>query len=135
MNNSVVVGRYTYPFEAQIARASLEHAGIPAFIADEQTIHMDWLMSDAMGGIRLHVAKEHEVEAIKILQTDFSDALNAELGIEEEACPRCGSTAIEPHAPGKVPAFVSFLLLGIPLFFKRSGYICKGCGLVTKAGN
>lgn len=128
MKNRVVVARYTFPYEAHIARASLEQAGIPVFIADEHTIHNDWLMSDAMGGIRVCVPPAHEAAAKEILQTDYSDAVHEELGIEEERCPRCGSTSIESYVVGKVPAFVSFFLLGIPLFFRKSGYRCKECG-------
>ncbi|NNF17191.1 MAG: DUF2007 domain-containing protein [Gammaproteobacteria bacterium] len=129
MKDGVVVARCTFPWEAHVARASLEHAGIPVFIADQHTIHNDWLMSDAMGGIRIRVPAEFETQARQILQTDYSDALHAELGIDEEACQRCGSTSIEPHVFGKVPAFVSFFLLGIPLFFRRNGYRCTQCGL------
>lgn len=36
----VVVASFSFPHDAQIARASLESAGIPATVADEHTINM-----------------------------------------------------------------------------------------------
>ena len=42
MSALIVVARFSLPYEAQI-RASLDAAGIPAFIADEHTINMNWL--------------------------------------------------------------------------------------------
>ena len=43
------IATYSFPYEAQIARARLDSEGIPAFVADEQTINMQWLYSNALG--------------------------------------------------------------------------------------
>ena len=128
MSKPVVVGRYSFPHEAQIARASLEAAGIPAVIADEHTINMNWLYSNALGGVRVMVEPVYENRARELLATDFSAAVEEEAGVEETLCPSCGSDSFEPHTQGKRPAFVVFLLLGFPLFFYRHGLKCKSCG-------
>ena len=47
----ITVARFSFPHEAYIAKASLEAAGIDSFIADEHTINMQWLYSNAMGGV------------------------------------------------------------------------------------
>lgn len=50
MNSSslVTVARYSFPHEAYIAKSSSEAEGIPVFVADEYTINMEWLYSNAL---------------------------------------------------------------------------------------
>tara|TARA_R100001143_G_scaffold755_1_gene2242 strand:- start:4968 stop:5165 length:198 start_codon:yes stop_codon:yes gene_type:complete len=45
------VATFSFPHEAHIARAKLESEGIPALVADEHTINMQWLYSNALGGV------------------------------------------------------------------------------------
>ncbi len=73
----IVIARYSFPHQALLAKSSLEAAGIPCFIADEYTINMQWLYSDAMGGVRLFVEKADAEKALEILNTDYSEAVDA----------------------------------------------------------
>ncbi len=132
-NNLKQIASFSFPYEAQIAKASLDAAKIPAFIADEHTINMNWLYSNALGGVRLSVPAEYEAEALKLISHDYSDILEKEFEetIEEsKSCPSCGCTKIEPYTIGKKPAFIVFLLLGFPLFFYKHGNRCKNCGQI-----
>ena len=52
MSRFVVISKYSFPLDAHIAKASLESEGIPAYIADEHTINMQWLYFDALGNVR-----------------------------------------------------------------------------------
>ena len=125
----ITVARFSFPHEAYIAKASLEAAGIDSFIADEHTINMQWLYSNAMGGVRLLVQEVDLDNALSLLNTDFSESViyqEQKLGIDH--CPNCGSDELEPFTQGKRSAFVVFILLGFPLFFYRHGYLCKQCG-------
>lgn len=131
-NNLIEIASFSYPHEAQIAKASLESAGIPAFITDENTINMQWLYSDALGGVRLLVPRECEVEAKELLSTDFSDYLKEEAPFEKTVCPHCGSDDVEAYTIGKKSAFLVFLLLGFPLFFYKRGIKCNHCGEISK---
>ena len=65
MNQSVVVATFSFPLDAHIAKANLESVGISSFIADEHTVNMQWLYSDAMGGVRLFVQEKDLEEARK----------------------------------------------------------------------
>ena len=47
-------------------RMRLEDAGIPAYLRDENTIQIDWLYSNALGGVRVEVAEE-DVDAAKAI--------------------------------------------------------------------
>ena len=126
--NLVTIASYSFPYEAQIAKANLESEGMTAFIADEHTINMDWLYSNALGGVRLQVSEEDVVRARELLEQDFSELVDKEFGEEKPICQKCGSENIEAHTKGKKPAFLIFLLLGFPLFFYSHGTICKDCG-------
>lgn len=64
----VTICRYSFPYEAHVARALLESEGIPVFLADEHTINMQWLYSDALGGVRLQVPEAFVERAVTLLQ-------------------------------------------------------------------
>ncbi|WP_445363511.1 DUF2007 domain-containing protein [Microbulbifer sp. ANSA003] len=129
----VTVARFSFPYEAQIAKARLESEGIHAFIADEHTVNMQWLYSNAMGGVRLQVSESDLDEANEILNQDRSNLVDQELGHDEDrVCESCSSRNVESFTKGKKPAFLVFLLLGMPLFFYQHGVKCKDCGHFQK---
>ncbi|SFC87566.1 putative signal transducing protein [Pseudoalteromonas denitrificans] len=78
MSNLIVVAKYLYPLDANIAKVSLECAGITAFIGDEHTPSLQWSYSDVVGGVCVFVEKEHEDEAKSILKDDLSLILDVE---------------------------------------------------------
>lgn len=125
-NTLVTAASFSFPHEAHIAKATLESEGIPAFVADEHTINMQWLYSNAMGGVRVQVPFKYLEQAQNILSADFSDLLGSENG--RPACKHCGSDQLTPYTQGKKPAYLLFLLLGFPLFFYKHGYQCENCG-------
>jgi hypothetical protein len=51
----VTVERYRFLPEAEAARMYLESAGIPVFLADGETVTMDWFLANAIGNIKLQV--------------------------------------------------------------------------------
>lgn len=122
----VVAETYSFPYEAQIAKTQLEAAGIPARIENEHTINMDWLYSNALGGVRLLVPDRYLEQAQALLAQDFSQELEQEFDLSER-CPQCGSTDIKPYTEGKRPAYLVFLLLGFPLFSYKHGTKCQQC--------
>lgn len=127
----ITIARYSLPLEAQIARASLEAAGIPAFIADEHTINMNWLYSDALGGVRLQVPEAHAEEALALLAADHSAEVVEEVApVPEEPvrCRRCGGENLQPIRPGRRIAFLLWLLISIPLWPVRARRECQDCG-------
>lgn len=122
----IVVQSFSFPYEAQIAKTQLEAAGIPARIENEHTINMDWLYSNALGGVRLLVLEGDSEEARTLLAQDFSQELQQQFGLSEN-CPNCGSSNIQPYTEGKRPAYLVFLLFGFPLFFYKNGMKCQRC--------
>jgi hypothetical protein len=127
------IATYSFPYEAQIARAKLDSEGIPAFIADEQTINMQWLYSNAMGGVRLQVPEPYIQQALDLLAEDSSEIVEREQGIDITPCSACGSTDTEPYQKGRRWAFLVFLGLDFPLFPVKITARCQKCGYIEKA--
>lgn len=123
----VVIASYSYPYEAQIANTRLLAEGIPSRIENEHTINMNWLYSNALGGVRLMVIAEYAAMAREIIAQDFSEDVEQHFKIKADCCPQCGSDQVSAYTQGKKPAFLVFLLLGYPLFFYKHGMRCQQC--------
>lgn len=139
----ITVATFSFPHEAHFAKMRLDAEGIPAFIADEHTINMQWLYSNAMGGVRLQVPSECAEDALRVLNepddldTDaFDDAAaselqadaDADIKCEPERCSLCGGELGIPQQTGRRPAFLAWLLIGLPLWPLRTRRICSSCG-------
>jgi Putative prokaryotic signal transducing protein len=57
---------------ALVAKGLLDSAGIKCFLSDENTERMDWLWSNALGGVRLWVREDDLPESAALLGHDFS---------------------------------------------------------------
>lgn len=128
MSDLAIIAAYSFPHEAQLARSKLEAFDIPAFVLDEHTINMQWLYSDALGGVKLAVPASLEARARLLLE---EDAAIEEMDDPVIACAHCGGHHLHAYTLGKKPAFIVFLLLGFPLFFTRRGLKCDDCGGFT----
>lgn len=127
----VTIARYSLPYEAHIAWSRLDSEGIPAFVADEHTINMQWLLSDALGGVRLQVAEADVEAALAILAEDREQDLLEQEGVDATRCPHCGSTDTEYQQIGRRWAFLVFIGLDFPLFPVRDGIKCRQCEKVS----
>jgi hypothetical protein len=129
----ITIARYSFPFDAHISKVRLDAEDIPSFIADEHTVNMQWMYSNAMGGVRLQVPEEFADQANIILAEDRSDELIEEQGGDFDVCHSCGSSDTEFHQIGKRWAFLMFLGLNFPLFPTKDAIKCNKCGKVTKS--
>ena len=68
-NQFVEITSYPYPNDPELAlfRIELEDAGIEFFEKDSQTLALDPLLSNAIGGVKILVRAENEPEAHEIL--------------------------------------------------------------------
>lgn len=129
----VTIASFSFPHEAHLAKAQLEAAGIPSFIADEHTINMQWLYSDAMGGVRLQVLAELADEAKEILSEPFEILEEQDIPLPPQTeetppgCPACGA-ALGERRTDRRAAMISWLLLGLPFFLGRDIRRCTSCG-------
>jgi len=135
----VTIATFSYPMEAELAKAKLDSEGIFAFVADGYTVTMNWLYSNAMGGVKLQVPEPDVERALDILayephkqaahEADLIDSAN------QEPCPKCRSNDTEYQRLSTRLVFLSWLLLSFPLpFFKRK-WKCNNCGFSWKPSN
>ena len=122
----VTIGIYSTPFEANMAKSKLESAGIYAFVADEYTIGINWLYSNALGGVKVQVPESVVSEAREILASEVESPTADELAAVD-ACPQCGSKNTEDFLDQR-GSFFTWALLGIPLLLPSKKKKCCDCG-------
>lgn len=118
---------YETALEANRDKQILAENGINSFIANEQLIQSDWLLSQAVGGIQLQVFEDDLEKAGQILQ-DYKEneqySLEVEHTIENPdfdfVCPKCGSNHL--YRDDKATSF-----FGIS-FLTSHKFICYYCG-------
>jgi len=76
MDEFVTVATYENSALAHIALGRLAAEGIKAVLFDENLVQMSWGYSIAVGGIKLRVTYGNAAAARKVLETDYSTALN-----------------------------------------------------------
>lgn len=67
----VTVAVYGTPYEAGLAKSELESYDIPVFLADEYTIGVNSLYSNALGGIKVNVPESSAEYANRILRQEL----------------------------------------------------------------
>ena len=125
----VTVASFRDVLDAEAAKAALESAGIECYLANSEIVGMNWMWSQAVGGVKLRVW-DHDLEDARQLLSEnrSTDAEEAAAAAEpEEHCPRCGSTELHLVNLSRLPAAVSaFITLPIPIFGRRVK--CSACG-------
>lgn len=123
---------------AELAKLKLDSEDIPCFLQDKNLVGVNWMYSNAIGGVKLQVPKEYIDSAKQILNEDCSADLAT---VEDEfpprdindLCEKCKSpNLIILDARRKAGAWS--LLLGIPLIFFRKRYQCTDCDHIMKRG-
>ncbi|MFN8360988.1 MAG: DUF2007 domain-containing protein [Candidatus Kapaibacterium sp.] len=119
-------------FEADLLCSRLEGEGIRAFIANKNLVGMNWLYSNALGGVRVEVEYHNEQAAREIIALVQAQEFALDPSSDDwGCCPECGSNRIEFIQDKRSMAF-SWLLAGFPLFFPREEYRCHQCFHVWK---
>ncbi len=126
------IATYLHVWEAEIARGLLESEGIPAVLADEHIVRMNWSYALAVGGIRLLVPFESAEAARAVLERqrggEFEQALEREYDIAPTVCGRCGSRSLRPvHSIWWIVLLV--VSWGLAAIFPppRKGLRCREC--------
>jgi hypothetical protein len=67
------IAAFNKPIDAHLLMARLQGNGVTAFARDEHMVTMDWLASNAVGGVKVDVADEDFAKAMEIMATPPSD--------------------------------------------------------------
>jgi hypothetical protein len=124
----ITLARFSKPEEAHLLRLRLEAGGVPAFVQDENLVQLNWLYSNAIGGVRVQIFETDLDDAREILCECPQDETPTRL-----RCPRCGSDETAPDEFPRKVAFLSLLILGFPFLFSRGRWKCAQCGHAWKA--
>ena len=125
---------YTNSIEANRDKQILANNGLESFIANEQTIQSDWLLSQALGGIQLQVF-DNDLEKAEEILNQFLEEEQINLEVEHTisspefkfTCPKCNSNHLyRDENPGGLFG-VSLLFIGLPLKAKSNIYHCYYC--------
>jgi len=118
----VTVARYSTAFEARLAKAELEAFDLDAVLADEETVDINWLWSNAIGGVKLRVRESDCAEARSVLAME-----SAEVADPAVSCPVCGN-ADTRYCGDRRGSFLTWLLLGVPVIPALRRRVCDSCG-------
>ena len=125
----VMIRRFRDLPEASLAKSILDSAGIQSFLADDNTVRMDWLWSNVISGVKLWVRAEDVEAAMKLLDQNTPEKFELDDGAEyiQPRCPHCQSMDVTLGGLNKRLSYGS-LLVGLPLPVSHEGWKCNSCG-------
>jgi rubredoxin len=112
--------------EAMLAKGKLDSVGIDSILADHNTVRMDWLLSNMLGGVKLLVDPHDFAQASEILNEPIPAKLRFETAevYQQPRCPKCQS--LDVNFEELDPVAYAFLFI-FPLPLQRKGWICHAC--------
>jgi DNA-directed RNA polymerase subunit M/transcription elongation factor TFIIS len=135
----ITVATFSLPQQAHIARLRLESEEIDCFLIDENLVATDWLLANAVGGIKVQVREQDADRARSILDAravlpdsdDDDDADDDDEPAESESsgpmtCPKCGSPDVERTWFSRRLFFLA-VLIGLPLPLPMRICRCTRC--------
>jgi hypothetical protein len=118
----VTVALFDYLDQAFPARATLEAAKIPCWLADDINIAISWFHCLAFRRIKLRVASNHANEANELLTTRVAPAESwSETSIDEtERCPACDAAEVESLTYWPAVFALPVIVFGVGLAVQES---------------
>jgi hypothetical protein len=71
------IAAFSKPIDAHLLIARLAGSGITAFTRDENMVTLDWLASNAIGGVKVDVADEDYPKALAVLAEPASESTSS----------------------------------------------------------
>lgn len=124
----VTVEQYRDLAEAQIAKGMLDSAGIPCRLLNENTVRMDWVWSNLLGGVRLQVNERDREAAETLLAQPIPEQIpvEGEIPYDQPRCPHCGSLNIHFQAIHERVGLASVILF-VPIPIPKRAWLCNDC--------
>ena len=126
--NLLILERFRDLPEAMLAKGKLASEGVESYLADDNTVRMDWFWSNLLGGVKLLVRPEDVEAATRILGEPIPEEIDFEGTAEyrQPRCPNCQSLDINFEELYKPIAYGS-LFVNFPIPLRRRGWICQTC--------
>jgi hypothetical protein len=130
----VTIRTFRDPSDAMMAKSVLDSAEVPCFLKDENTVRIQWVWSNLLGGIRLQVRPADVEIAEQLLSQEISPTIELEDGkvYEQPRCPYCTSLDIRFEARHEnvrlAPVLgLASILVGVPIAFPKNRWTCRTC--------
>jgi len=123
-------------WKVHLVQHALEREGIESSMDGANIVTMNWLYANAVGGVRLRVRGRDAERAGRIIQAMEQADAGHDLELADgdgppgpTGCERGTDQAVQPGEKGQRKTFItryglaaigSWLVLGIPLFFRRA---------------
>ena len=126
------VARFRDVPAADLACTRLEADGVSAVVVHANHVRVDWLISQAIGGVRVQVAESDLERAREALARERSDdlAVVSEAALppaDGDVCPECGAESVTGSTLARRTKAAS-MFLGIPFVVWRRRWHCRACG-------
>jgi ribosomal protein S27AE len=127
--NMITLRSFDNYFLANISLTKLQDAGVECYLKDENTVTIDPILSNAIGGIKLVVKETDAADAKQLLQQFDQEYLKS------VKCPKCSATEItlvtKPGASNYITAIFTWLFSSYAVA-AESIYQCGKCGYESK---
>ena len=134
--NRITVKTLDNIIDAYILKNRLETDNIECFIQDENTVSIDPLLSNAVGGIKLKVQEKDYAKAFEIIQELENKPFEDRDG-NIIVCPNCGSNQLYKDFnsiqdfKSLISALFSLVLSAFPVYLNKV-FRCKKCDIEFK---
>lgn len=121
----VTVQTFDNYFSANIILTRLQSEGIECYLKDENTVTIDPILCNAIGGIKLVVKKEDEAAVTKLLRGYLIEYMLS------ATCPECGSNNFAYITKPKVSNYLTAILTWLFSSYAVAPeyiYKCGNCG-------
>lgn len=118
MDDFITIATYYDYLSANMDKQKLDEWEIDSYLADENTISLQWTLMNALGGIKLRVARHQADEAVRLLNEKTEEIkadFQLELNENDLVCPNCNSNNTATEKYSKSIAGWTWLLLGFPI--------------------
>ena len=105
------IAQFRVAFEAHLAKGVLAAEGIEAVTCDEHLVGINWLYSDAVGGVKLAVAPDLASSATAVLQSHLDQSESQEMLVAPFRWHRIAATL----AILVLAMWIPGLVVGLPL--------------------
>ena len=124
-NEWVTLGSFEFQSDVQVIKGKLESEGIQVNLKDENTVGVEPFASNAIGGIKLQVLKQHEIDARAIYDELRTYAVDEDGNLI--TCPNCKKQKSEVYYSRNKLTYKLFP------FFEPKKYRCLNCNFIRKA--
>lgn len=125
---TVVLKTFDNYFSANILLSRLEQNGVRAYLFDENTVTIGPFFGNAIGFIKVVVARPDAEAALELLR-QFETAT-----VQDAVCPQCGASGFLPTASesgtNKVTAMLTWLFSNYAIA-PETIYECGNCGFTA----